>query len=171
MSDFSTLLEETLDAWRYTRQGFLAEAENIPPADWEFRPTSENRDVGELVRHILQAAGMAIGELTNPDGDFTRQGFMEHIQQHAGHIPDTADRDRWLDLLRTELDTGDHRIREAGPDLMSRPIDQFNGEPAIRLIWFHHHIAHEDYHRGQLALYARLTGHVPALTQMIRAGG
>ena len=31
-----------------------------------------------------------------------------------------------------------------------------------------HGIAHEEYHRGQLALYARLLGRVPALTRLIQ---
>ncbi len=170
MPDFETLFNETLDAWRYTRHGFIEEAENIPASDWGFRPTPENRDVSELVLHILQATGMAVGELTNPDGDFTRQGFMEHLAEHAGGLPESADREEWLELLRRDLDEGVRRIREAGAGLMGQPITQFNGEPATRLTWFHHHIAHEDYHRGQLTLYARLTGHVPALTKKIRGG-
>lgn len=170
MHDPVILLDETLDAWRYTRRGFLAEAENIPPADWGFRPTPENRDVNELVLHILQAASMAIGELTNPAGDFTRQGFADHLREHGGHLPDSASRDEWLERLRTQLDDGVARFREAGAELFARPITQFNGEPATRLTWLHHSIAHEDYHRGQLTLYARLTGHVPALTQQIRGG-
>jgi uncharacterized damage-inducible protein DinB len=32
----------------------------------------------------------------------------------------------------------------------------------------HHGISHEEYHRGQLALYARLFGEVPALTKAIQ---
>jgi uncharacterized damage-inducible protein DinB len=35
----------------------------------------------------------------------------------------------------------------------------------------HHGIAHEEYHRGQLALYARLFGTTPALTQAIYGSG
>lgn len=171
MSDLSTLLDETLDAWRYTRQGFIAEAENIPAGDWGFRPTPENRDVSELVLHILQAAGMAVGELTNPAGDFTRQGFEAHLQEHAGGLPQTAEPGEWLDLLRRDLEDGTRRIREAGVEIMGSSITQFNGEPATRLTWFHHHISHEDYHRGQLTLYARLTGRVPALTQLIQGSG
>ena len=170
MSDFATLLDETLDAWRYARQGFISEAENIPAGDWGFRPTPENRDVSALVRHILEAAAMAVGELTNPDGDFTRQSFPEHIREHAGHLPETAEPGAWLDRLRDQLDDGVTRFRDAGPELMARPITQFNGEPATRLTWLHHHIAHEEYHRGQLTLYARLTGHVPALTQRMKGG-
>jgi len=42
--------------------------------------------------------------------------------------------------------------------------------PASRLTWLNHAIAHEEYHRGQLALYARLLGRVPALTRLIEGG-
>lgn len=164
------LFDEMLDAWRYARHGFIAEAENIPPGDWSFRPTPENRDVFDLVRHITEASLLAVGEIARPDGDFTRQSFQEHIREHAAVLPEQADRDGWLTLLHETLEEGADRLRQLGPDGMLRPIRQFNGEPASRITWFHHHIAHEDYHRGQLALYARLTGHVPALTQRIRAG-
>ena len=171
MPDVATLFDETLDAWHYARKGFIAEAENIPAGDWGFRPTPENRDVSELVRHILQASGMAVGELTRPDGDFTRQSFSDHIREHAGQLPEAADPGSWLELLANDLDAGSQRLREAGPEVLGRSIRQFNGEPATRLTWFHHHISHEEYHRGQLALYARLTGHVPALTKMMQSGG
>jgi uncharacterized damage-inducible protein DinB len=162
--------DELLDAWRYARGGFIAEAENIPASDWSFRPTPENRDVPELVRHVIQSSLMGVGELVRADGDFTRQGFQAHVQEHAGHLPESAGREEWLRLLRDTLEEGISRLRELGPDGILRPIRQFNGEPATRLTWFHHNIAHEDYHRGQLALYGRLTGHVPALTRQIRGG-
>jgi uncharacterized damage-inducible protein DinB len=35
----------------------------------------------------------------------------------------------------------------------------------------HHGVSHEEYHRGQLAMYARAMGLVPALTQLIQASG
>ncbi len=56
-----------------------------------------------------------------------------------------------------------------GSMLMLQQITQFNGEPATRLSWMSHGVAHEEYHRGQLALYARLLGRVPALTKLIQA--
>lgn len=170
MTDADTLLAELLEAWRYTREGFLAEAENIPGSDWSFRPTPENRDIPELVRHVIESSLMAVGEVARDDGDFTRQSFPDHIREHAADLPETADRVEWLSLLRSTLRDGERRLRELGGDGIMRPIRQFNGEPASRLSWFHHQIAHEDYHRGQLALYARLTGTVPALTQKIQGG-
>jgi uncharacterized damage-inducible protein DinB len=65
---------------------------------------------------------------------------------------------------------GVQRIRAAGELHMLQNIRQFNGEPATRLSWMHHGIAHEEYHRGQLALFARLMGRVPALTRLIHGG-
>lgn len=170
MTDPDTLLEELLEAWRYTREGFLAEAENIPERDWSFRPTPANRDVPELVRHIIESSLMAVGEVARDDGDFTRQSFPDHLREHAAGLPEEANRAEWLSLLQIDLRDGERRLRDLGGDGMLRPIRQFNGEPASRLTWFNHHIAHEDYHRGQLALYARLTGGVPALTKEIQGG-
>lgn len=170
MSNGRELLDEMLDAWQYAREGFIAEAENIPEDDWGFRPTPENRDVGELARHIVESSLMAVGEITRPDGDFTRQSFEAHIREHAGALPERADRAEWLAQLRRTLEVGTGRLRELGGEGILRTIRQFNGEPATRLTWFHHHIAHEEYHRGQLALYGRLTGRVPALTKRIQGG-
>jgi uncharacterized damage-inducible protein DinB len=53
---------------------------------------------------------------------------------------------------------------------MLQTIRQFNGERATRLSWMQHGIGHEEYHRGQLAVYARLVGRVPALTKLIQGG-
>ena len=53
---------------------------------------------------------------------------------------------------------------------MLQQIRQFSGTLATRFSWMHHGIAHEEYHRGQIALTARLLGLVPALTQLIEGG-
>ncbi|MDZ7363128.1 MAG: hypothetical protein ONB46_20750 [candidate division KSB1 bacterium] len=50
---------------------------------------------------------------------------------------------------------------------MLQYITRFDGLKGTRLAWMNHGISHEEYHRGQLALYARLLGRVPALTQLI----
>lgn len=171
MDAVATLLDETLDAWTYARTGFRDEAANLPPGEWGFRPTPENRSVAELVLHILESAEMAVGELARPDGDFRRQSFADHVREHTAALPGDPSPGELLRLLDARLEDGVARLRQAGEARMMEPIRQFNGEPARRLTWFHHHIAHEEYHRGQLALYARLTGRVPALTQRIYSSG
>lgn len=168
MPDGTELVAELLEAWRYAREGLIAEVENIPVERWGFRPTPANRDVEGLIQHVVASSLMAVGEITRPDGDFSRQGFTAHIREYATSVPEHAEPAEWLALLRETLDDGIRRLEEAGAGLLLSPIRQFNGQPASRLTWFHHHIAHEMYHMGQLTLYARLTDNVPALTKRIR---
>jgi uncharacterized damage-inducible protein DinB len=73
-------------------------------------------------------------------------------------------------LLRTSMADGERKLRRAGEREMKKKITRFDGLKGTRLAWLHHAIAHEEYHRGQLALYARLIGREPALTRLIRTG-
>ncbi len=110
---------------------------------------------------------MMSGELSDPEGDFTREvdgGIYEH---HAGRLPREPSPSELRELLRTTLEEGVAKLRKAGEVAMLQSIRRFDGELWTRLAWMHHGIAHEEYHRGQLALYARLQGIIPALTRLI----
>lgn len=170
MPEPRTLLEEALEAWEYTREGVVAEASNIPASEYEFRPAPESRTVAELLVHIVESGQMMSGELTRPDGDFTRQSFGEHIREHAGEIAASQPKEELLELLRRTGEDGRRRIREAGEIALLQRIRRFDGVEGTRLAWLNHGIDHESYHRGQLALYARLLGRTPALTRRIRGG-
>jgi uncharacterized damage-inducible protein DinB len=107
------------------------------------------------------------GELSRPDGDFLRKPYPELMQEHMRGTPKGRTKAELLaGLKRTHAD-GEKRIRTLGEIGMLQHIRQFNGKPATRLSWMHHGVAHEEYHRGQIAVYARLLGRVPALTKMI----
>ena len=106
------------------------------------------------------------GELSRADGDFLRKPYAELIEE-LNPDPPAATRAEALAVLRRSLEQGLALLRDAGEARLMLPIRQFNGVPALRITWVHHGIAHEEYHRGQLALYARLLGRVPALTQVI----
>ena len=62
------------------------------------------------------------------------------------------------------------RFRELGEEGVQQPITRFDGKKGTKLAWVHHGLAHEEYHRGQLAVYERLMGLEPALTRLIRGG-
>lgn len=170
MSDepYTNLLEEALEAWEGVRRGVLREAEGIPDDRYDFRPHEDARSVRELIEHILESAEMMVGELTRPDGDFPRQSFPEHMAEHASNLPDDPDPVELRDLLQMRFADGAARFRAAGELEMLQFIRRFDGERGTRLAWFNHGIAHEMYHRGQLAMYARIMGLVPALTRQIR---
>lgn len=163
------MLEETLEAWGYTRSGVIDELENIPEDKYQFQPTPASRTVAELAQHIIESALMATGELNRPDGSFQRKPYPEFIEEYAGTRARTTHKAALIGLLRTTHEEAMTAFRKTGQAGLLREIVQFNGEPATRLTWLNHAIAHEEYHRGQLALYARLLGRVPALTQAINA--
>lgn len=167
MSDAERLFRESLTAWTYARDGVIAECDNIPAEQFTFQPADGSRTVAEIVAHIVESGLMAAGELSRPDGDFTRQPYPDFLREYAGTRANVADKETLMDLLRVTHKEDLAKLRDAGAARLLSPILQFNGEPAARLTWLHHAIGHEEYHRGQLALYARLLGHVPALTQLI----
>lgn len=172
MSDesFTTLLDEALDAWEDVRRGVLEEAAVIPDDRFDWRPHPESRTVAALLRHVLESGLMAVGELSRDDGDFTRQSFPEMIEEYAGHLPDAMDPETLVDHLQLAFAEGAATIRAAGEIHMLQRIRRFDGLRGTRLAWFHHHVAHENYHRGQLALYARQMEITPALTRKIQGG-
>ena len=167
MSKPQSLLDEFLEAWRYTREGVIAEVANLPDKALAFRPSEASRTATELVQHIIESGQMMAGELSRPDGDFQRRSYPEFLAEYAPGVSRLRTKKGLLEALERTHRDGDRQIRAAGEVLMLQQIRQFNGVPATRLSWMHHGIAHEEYHRGQLALYARLVGRVPALTKEI----
>jgi uncharacterized damage-inducible protein DinB len=165
-----TPLEEALEAWRGVREGVVREAENFSSKRFHFRPAPESRTVAALLRHIMEVGMMAAGELSRPDTDFHRAPWPELLAMHAAPLAKARNRSSILRLLRTSIADAERRLRRAGEREMKKKITRFDGLKGTKLSWLHHAIAHEEYHRGQLALYARLLGKEPALTRLIRTG-
>ncbi|HYN10011.1 MAG TPA: DinB family protein [Vicinamibacterales bacterium] len=163
----STLLDEALEGWRYTREGVIAEFENFPADSLDFRPAPQMRSLSELAWHIVESGAMMAGELSRPDGNFRRQPYPEFLREYSRDFGRPTTKDELIALLRQSHEDGEARLKNAGELLMLQTIIQFNGVPATRLSWMSHGVAHEEYHRGQLAMCARLLGLVPALTQLI----
>lgn len=166
-----SLLEEVVESWEYARAGVLDEADVIADEEYDFRPVPGARSVSELLRHVIETGLMMAGELSDPDGDFTRDDVAGFMETYAGHLPESLTPGELREHLRSSLEDGVRKVRATGGEGMLRPIRRFDGEWWTRLAWMNHGIAHEEYHRGQLALYARMLGHVPALTQKILAAG
>jgi uncharacterized damage-inducible protein DinB len=166
----ATLLAEALEAWGYTRHGVLEEATQFPDEEWSFRPGPGSRTVAELVHHVLAAGMVMVGELTRPDGDFGRQSYEAHIAEHAGTLPADPTPAELRALLTSTLNEGIAAFEDAGEVHMLQLIRRFDGQRGTRMAWLQHGIEHESYHRGQLAAWVRLSGRVPALTQLIQAG-
>jgi uncharacterized damage-inducible protein DinB len=170
MPPFSDILEETLEAWQGVREGLSAEVRNIPASRFGFRPTPQSRSVTELVQHILEVAMMMTGELTRADTDFHRAPWPRLLARYAKPAWRARTKGPLIRLLGSQIKDAERRFRRAGELSLLQLITRFDGLPGTRLAWWNHGIAHEEYHRGQLALYARLMGIEPALTRAIRGG-
>ncbi len=167
MEHVNTLLEEALEAWTYAREGVIAEAGNIDDDRYDWRPHEDARSVRELILHIVESGMMMVGELSRPDGDFQRLSFAQLVAEHAAGLPVDAGPTGLRELLRTSHEEGVAAFQAAGELHMLQLIRRFDGAYGTRLAWMHHGISHEEYHRGQIAIYARSMGLVPALTQLI----
>jgi uncharacterized damage-inducible protein DinB len=167
MMPFQSLLDETLEAWAYIRSGFISEIQNLSEADLKARPHSESRTPIELAIHIAESGLMMSGELSRPDGNFQRKTYPQFIKEYGGSLPKVSKKSEVVQLLKRTHAEGEKKLRAAGELHMLQLIARFDGERGSRLAWMNHGISHEEYHRGQLALYARLAGRVPALTQLI----
>ena len=170
MPPYSTMLEETLEAWQGVREGLIAEVRNIPANRFGFRPTPQSRSVAELVQHILEVAMMMTGELTRPDTDFHRAPWPKLLGLYARAAWRARTKPALLRLLASQIQDAERRFRKAGELSLLQLITRFDGLPGTRFAWWNHGIAHEEYHRGQVAVYARLMGIEPALTRLIRGG-
>ena len=168
---FKSILDETLEAWADARQGVIDELENLPAESFMIRPVPGMRSVAETAVHVLEVAQMMVGELCREDTNFRRLPWHELLEFHAGDLLQLAEREDLLETLRTTLEQGIERFREVGELHMLQTIERFDGEQGTRLSWLNHGIAQEMYHRGQLAVYARLLGEVPALTKRIESAG
>lgn len=162
----ASLLDEALEAWRYAREGVIDEVRNLPEGALTTAPAGA-RSVTDLVHHIAESGLVMAGELSRPDGNFERQSYPDHLTEYAGGMDRPTAKAALVALLERTYDEGRARLAAAGEVLLLQPIRQFNGVPARRLTWMHHGIGHEEYHRGQMALLARMLGHVPALTKRI----
>ena len=163
----TSLLDEALEAWEYTRSGVIDEIRNLSDADLQFRPHAESRSATELAVHIIEAGLVMAGELSRADGNFQRKPYPQLFKEHVRGLPRARGKARLIALLKRTQVEGGRKIRAAGELGMLGPIVRFDGLRGTRLAWMNHGIAHEDYHRGQIALIARIVGRVPALTQRI----
>lgn len=162
-----SLLEEALEAWRFAREGVRDELKNLPGDRMDFRPTPQSRTVRELVQHILEVSMMMTGELTRPDTNLHRAPWPKLLRMYALEAYRAKTKAQLVRLLDSQLKDGERRFRAVGELNLLQLIQRFDGKQGTKSEWMHHIIAHEEYHRGQLALYARLMGATPALTRAI----
>jgi len=157
-------IDEALAMWDVIRKGTISEVENVAEEHWDFRAGDGARTFGEVARHILDAASAFASELLRDDTSFARVTSPEARQQAEEQYPG-ATKAEVIAQLRAQIAADSQRLRDASLD--SKTMQSRGGSQSkLTGLWFA--IAHEMYHRGQLATYERAIGVVPAMTQQMQ---
>ncbi len=122
----------------------------LPPAQYDFRPDTGGRSLGELAWHL--AEGDAYMSSGVERGEFAMGGAK----------PPNIERPRTVEGLAPGYERVHReavaRIRKLTPADLDRSIRFFTGSMTIREILWNATLAHGIHHRGQLALMCRLAG-------------
>ena len=161
-----------LDIWKEVRAGVIAEVTQIPPDQFAFQATPQSRSVAGLIRHILETQRFLVGELCRPDTDFKRlpkEQVREFVERQAAEAHRGGDKEQLIASLRSTMEWAETTLRGFGEDaLREKVIPRRDGKMMSKLGYLCFIISHENYHRGQVALYERLMEIEPALTAKFR---
>lgn len=131
--------------------GFItAAAEQMPEADYSFRPTDEVRSFGELVGHVANATRMFCGGAT---GMRSQAPDAEKLMSKAEIVSALKDAFASCDDAYT-MDA-----MKAGESIT------FFGQPHTRLSVLAFNMGHNYEHYGNIVTYMRLKGMVPPSSQ------
>jgi uncharacterized damage-inducible protein DinB len=147
---FTSELEMFLSAWERESESTLKLLRALPASQYDFRPDSGGRSMGELAWHLAEGdAYMSYG--------IDSGGFMRDAK------PPNIERPRAVEALAPGYERIHReavaRIRKLRSEDLDRAIPFFTGQPTpIRDILWGMIIAHGIHHRGQLTLMCRLAG-------------
>ncbi|HKO55624.1 MAG TPA: DinB family protein [Thermoanaerobaculia bacterium] len=157
-------VEEAVRMWELYREGTIAELANIPEEHWEYRVGPGARTVRELALHIAGAASGFLDELLAEEPSFMRLRDPKVQAELTASFGVSPSRAELLERMKTRAADTAQRLRENAARLESGTMKAMQGEQSrVSGLWFA--AAHEMYHRGQVASYARALGLVPAMTQ------
>ncbi|MBE3072653.1 MAG: DinB family protein, partial [Acidobacteria bacterium] len=149
---------ELAESLRTVRSNTLRIAEDIPEAQYGFKPTSDTRSVGQLLTHIavsyrFQQQVHAIERRTTIEG-FDFPGL---IQRLAAEEAEPRTKAQIIDLLKREGDAWTSWVESLSEDFLGERV-QFPGDPPTNRSRFAMILStkeHEMHHRGQMMLIER----------------
>jgi uncharacterized damage-inducible protein DinB len=146
----SNEVETFLNTWENESKSTIAMLRSLPEGQYDFRPDSGGRSLGELAWHLSEVDGyMSFG---------IEQGRFE-----MGVRPPGIERPKSIAELapgyeRVHQDAVE-RVRKLKPEDLDRKITFFTGDqPTVREILWVFLLHHMIHHRGQLSLMCRLAG-------------
>jgi uncharacterized damage-inducible protein DinB len=153
---------------RVVRKNTLQIAEDIPEAQYGFRPAADSRSVAELLAHI--ALGYRFQKLVHAEERRTTLAGMDfpaliaRLREEEGRLATKA---QIVEALRANGEAWASWIESLPEPFLAERVGM-PGEPPSSKSRFEMLLSskeHEMHHRGQLMLVERLLGIVPHLTR------
>jgi uncharacterized damage-inducible protein DinB len=142
-------LEMFLASWDREAASTVKLLEALPPAQYDFRPDTGGRSLGELAWHLAESdAFISYGIERGAFSMDMKPPNMERPLAVAALAPG-------YERVHAEAAA---RIRKLTPEDLDRTIHFFTGPMPIRDIMWSAILAHGIHHRGQLSLMCRLAG-------------
>jgi uncharacterized damage-inducible protein DinB len=161
-------IPQLADSFRAVRRNTIQVAEEIPEADYQFRPARESRSVAETLVHIawLGKADRVMHEGT-PLGSFEGFDFAAFLE--SSEVEEARERSKAeiIDLLRTEGDRWARWIEQLPESYIAEPFRLPDGRTVSRFELLLGSKEHELQHRAQLTVIQRLLGLVPHFTRAL----
>jgi len=133
--------------WKKSKEYTLAIAEQMPAADYGFKPNPEEMSFGEQMAHIAGADGYFLSVLSGGKPPAGKPANFEKATVIA--------------LLNTSFDYAIHAVENATPAQLAKTYKTPDGEmTGTEIVYFG--LDHTTHHRGQCVVYLRVKGIKPA---------
>ena len=151
--NLSNELQQLLNEWAREAASTVAVMEALPRGQYDFRPDSKGRSLGELAWHLAEIDGYLTMWISQ--GEFRTDVKPANIQR-----PKTVE--ALAPAYRVVHEEAVARVWQLGDADLDRRIKYADGELwTIRDLLRRQLLMHATHHRGQLTLLCRLAGGVP----------
>jgi len=159
-------IRHLVDGFRAVRRNTIQVAEEIPEAEYEFRPTPASRSVAETLVHIAWLGG-ADRFMHEDEHLESFEGFDFVAFLTTSEVEETRGRSKSeiIELLRTEGDRWVRWVEQLPETFLSEVVRLPDGRTMNRFEMLLDTREHEREHRGQLTVIQRLLGLVPHFTR------
>jgi uncharacterized damage-inducible protein DinB len=140
------------DLWAGTRNYIVRAAEQMPEADYAYRPTADVRSFGQLIGHIAGAQNTVCAAALGEKG-----GDMDDIEKS------TTTKAALIEALRKSNEYCARAYAQSDAEAQ-RPTQLF-GQDMTRLFVLGVNATHDNEHYGNIVTYMRMKGMVPPSSQ------
>lgn len=163
---------ELAAGFRTVRANTLTIAEEIPEAQYAFRPAPEVRSVAQLLTHIAYTPLLQFEMHSKRIDDLAKVNFGEYMQRAAALEAAPRTKDEILALLKSEGEKFAVFLEALDDATLGETVRMPAGAHPAAKSRFEMLLSpkeHEMHHRGQLMLIQRLLGMTPHLTRQMQA--